>query len=78
MEQISSIRDLVGLWPTRAAFAAATGVPLERVHKWVSADAIPARHWRAVLIAAREIEAHCVTAERLVELHAPRASEDAA
>jgi DNA-binding transcriptional regulator YiaG len=78
MEQISTIRDLIALWPGRAVFAAEVGVPLARVHKWITANAIPARHhFRIVVIA--QARGFAVTADLLVLLHAePLQSEDAA
>lgn len=76
MEQISNIRALIALWPSRKAFADAIGVPLDRVHKWVTADAIPAKHHLAVLRSA-SLHGFPVSAEMLVRLHAEIATPDA-
>lgn len=77
MEQISTIRALVGLWPARAEFAADIGVPVARVHKWVTANAIPARQHLAVITAAGQ-RGLPVTADLMVRLHACTGREDAA
>lgn len=78
MEQISTIRDLIALWPGRAVFAAEVGVPLARVHKWITANAIPARHHLRIVVIARA-RGFAVTADLLVMLHAlPPTSEQAA
>lgn len=77
MEQVSTIRDLVALWPSRAAFAEDLGRPIARVHKWITNNAIPAREHLGVIRAA-----HCrgypVSAELLVRLHAPAPDGEAA
>lgn len=68
MEQISTVRGLVSLWPGRSEFAADCGVPLERVHGWVRANSIPARYHAEVLRAAcaRQLS---VSAFDLVRIH---------
>lgn len=69
MEKISTIRDLVELWPTRAEFASDLGVPIARVHKWVSANTIPAKYQRAVVDSGSG-RGIAVTADLIVNLHA--------
>jgi len=84
MDDISNIRALVGLWPTRAKLAAdlndgfdAAGLPLmkvtvRQVNKWVERASIPAKYHKPVLDAAlaRGFE---VSAELIMTLHAPKA-----
>lgn len=84
MEHISTIRDLIGLWPSRIAFAKAIDVPVDRVHKWVTANAIPARYHLAVIRGAGAVGL-AVSADLMVRLHSecapprpPAPSEDAA
>ena len=83
MEKISSVRDLINLWPRRAdlasecqAHAPGQSVTVARVHKWAENDAIPAKYHLAVLAAA-QARAFPVTADLIVRLHAP-ASRSAA
>lgn len=83
MSTVSSIRDLVNLWPTRASLAEdicrlnpMLKVTTGQVHKWPETGSIPPRYHHTILIAARE-RGFEVTAELIVELHTPT-SEDAA
>lgn len=76
MEQISSVRDLIDLWPSRKALADACAVPVARVHKWVEARAIPAKYHLAVLSSA-QLAGYPVTADLLVRLHAAPAERAA-
>lgn len=69
MKAVSNIRALIALWPSRLAFAAAVGVPVDRVHKWAASNAIPAKYHLAVLRSAVGLDLD-VSAELLVRLHA--------
>jgi len=80
MDKISSVRDLVNLWPTRAELAkdvmAACGslrVTTAQVHKWAEKGSIPSKYQHPVLIAgqARGFE---ITADLIVLLHGPERS----
>lgn len=82
MNAILSIRDLVNLWPTRAALAAdincvspVLGVTTSQVHKWAEKGSIPARYQYSILQAART-RGLDVSAELLLSLQHP--AEDAA
>ena len=75
MEQISTVRALVALWPSRQVFAEDVDVPLARVHKWVGANSIPNRFHRQIITAGQSRD-FPVTADILIDIHAP--SEDAA
>ena len=77
MDKISSIRDLINLWPTRNDLAkdlmvicAALKVTMAQVHKWAESDSIPAKYHNAVLKAARN-RGFAITAEQIVILHDP-------
>jgi len=77
MEAISSIRDLVNLWPTRSSladdlqtFCPDLKVNTARVHKWAEHGAIPARYHFPVLMAGRH-RGFTITADLIVRLHAP-------
>lgn len=75
MMDVSSISDIVNLWPDRATLAADlrelghSEVQAGRVHKWAENCSIPSRYQHALLQAARA-RGFQLTADRLVELHA--------
>lgn len=78
MDELSTIRDLVNLWPRRADLArdlsdllpdAQDSVSVAQVHKWAQHGAIPARYHHAILQAARKREI-ALSAEQLVQMHA--------
>lgn len=78
MSKFSSIREVIDMWPTRAALAGDmllvapfAPVSAERISKWPSAEAIPARFHQAILEAAK-LRGFPVTAQDLVWLHAAR------
>lgn len=77
MSQIASIRDLIGLWPTRRAFVDDIadrfpgGVSIHQVNKWAEKGVIPAKYHYPVLTAAIDRDLP-VTADLIVRLHAPR------
>jgi hypothetical protein len=82
MNSFSSIRDVVDLWPTRGALAddmrsiaPFAPVTAERVSKWPSAQAIPARFHHALLEAAK-VRGFPLTADDLVRLHAAKPQND--
>lgn len=75
MEKTSTVKDLIDLWPTRAALADDvarhmhwTKVTAAQVHKWAQAQSIPARYHQAILLAASERNLS-VTAESIVLAH---------
>jgi len=77
MGEIENIRDLVGLWPTRACLAADMqsvaehlSVTTSRVHKWAEVGAIPAKYHYTFLRAAKD-RGYDVSAEFLISLHHP-------
>ncbi|WP_273281047.1 hypothetical protein [Pseudooceanicola atlanticus] len=78
-----SFADIIGLWPSRATFAADLNVKVSRVHKWAGNAGIPARFYLAILKAAatRKIalsaDQLCRAAAMPVEDLAPDADEGA-
>lgn len=77
MENISSIRDLINLWPTRADLASDIGkachalkATTAQVHKWAETQSIPAKYHQAILFAAGE-RGFSITADLIVRLHHP-------
>ena len=79
MDSFSTIRDVIDLWPTRAALAEEMNVHLpdvgprvtsEQVHKWAQKRAIPARYHKA-LLAAGQLRGLPITAGQIVDLHDP-------
>ena len=76
MEDISNIRQLIGLWSKRAIAAEAINaveggykVTRFQVDKWAENGAIPAKYHLQVIAAARA-SGFDVTADLLVRLHA--------
>lgn len=76
MDDISSIRDLVNLWPLRSALAddinAAAGfrlVTTAQVHKWAEKQSVPAKYHHFLILAGQR-RSYLVTAEMMVRLHA--------
>ena len=73
MAEISTIPDLIDLWPSRRELAddcstAEDAVTVDRVHKWAKAHSIPAKyHLRIVQASARR--GFPVTAMCLARLH---------
>ena len=47
-----ALDDLLGLWPTHAAFAADTGIHFRHVSSFVQRQSIHTRHWPAIIAAA--------------------------
>ena len=77
MDEISSIRDLVNLWPTRADLAKdvnlafpTLGVTTAQVHKWAEKGSIPSKYHFPVLQAGRQ-RGFDVSADLIVMLHRP-------
>lgn len=75
MSDISSIRDLINLWPRRADLAAAMNgvagfdmVSVAQVHKWAEKNAVPARY-HSTLVKAGVVGGYQVTADLVVDLH---------
>jgi hypothetical protein len=83
MEQISTIKSLLALWPSRRVIADDTGASLDAVNKWPVQNSIPAR-FHAALLDSAERNAIPLTAGLLAQLHdhralpAPDSEEDAA
>lgn len=77
MDNISCIRDLINLWPTRTALLAdlqsacpSQPMSIHRINKWAETNSIRAQYHFAVLKAA-QLRGLNVTADLIVELHAP-------
>lgn len=77
MDTVQTVRDAIGLWPTRMILAedmtaqlsdAEQPVSAARVHKWAQNNAIPARFHRAFLAAAAS-RGFAIDADMIVRLH---------
>jgi ketopantoate reductase len=83
MEKISTVKQMIDLWPMRSVMAddlRALGlreINVGRVHKWAANNAIPAKYHNGVLLAAKA-RGFSVTADLLVSIHAPQAKGNAA
>ena len=78
MDKISSIRDLVNLWPTRSELAqdlmsacSSLKVTTAQVHKWAEKGSIPSKYHHPMLMAGRG-RGFGITADLIVSLHAPK------
>lgn len=84
MESVSTIRDLVNLWPKRSElaqdmcqFLGGIKVTTGQVHKWTETGSIPPKYHQALLLSARGRGFEAVTADLIVALHAPVPGEAA-
>lgn len=84
MDTISNIRDLINLWPSRAALLAdlqsacpTLPMSIHRINKWAETNSIRAQYHFAVLRAA-QLRGLNVTADLIVALHAPDADRGGA
>lgn len=77
VKHVSTIRELVNLWPTRAELASDIcslspdlQVTTHQVHKWAEKCSIPSRYHHSVLLAGRRRQFE-ITAEMIARLHSP-------
>jgi hypothetical protein len=59
-------RDIIGLWPSQAAFGSAVGVSKNTAQAWHKRNSIPALYWLRVRDGARSI-GHDVSLEILCQ-----------
>lgn len=82
MQEQNRIKQLIGRWPSRKAFAEEVGADLAAVHKWAQVGRIPSGRQLHVLRAAQSRGFADVTPEWMLAVHAqPEArtpEEDAA
>lgn len=76
MEDISNIKDMVNLWPTRSELArdlmavcSSLSVSTAQVHKWAEKGSIPPKYHHHILIAGRS-RGFDISADLIVRLHA--------
>lgn len=67
MSKLSTFRDIIDLWPSRAVFADDVGVSVETVHKWAARGTVRAEYFFSILIAARR-RGFAVSAARLCRI----------
>lgn len=65
------IKDLINEWKPRSVLADQIGAKVASVHKWHSANRIPAQWQSSVVRAAQAKGLSAVTAEWMLEAHAP-------
>ena len=65
---VTSVRELIDLWPSRRELADDLQTTKDRVDKWARALSIPARYHAGILRAALA-RGFAVSAEDLVRLH---------
>lgn len=71
-------RDIIDLWPSRAAFADAIGAERVTARSWWQRDRIPSAWWSRVIDAASAGGKEGVTLELLASLAERRVTEKAA
>lgn len=73
MTELQTVRDIIDLWPSRAALAEditseEDPVTVDRVHKWPKAGVIPSiYHWRIIMAARRR--GFGLTADDMARVH---------
>lgn len=81
MTQISSIKEMIALWPSRRALADDCGpdCTLDRVNKWAQSGSIPAAFHARIIRAADRRQLPVTTADlvRLHDVDAPQNGEAA-
>lgn len=68
MSKLSTIKEVIDLWPTRKVLAEELATTKDRVDKWAQSGSIPAR-FHAPLLRAAAARDFYVTADDLVRLH---------
>lgn len=75
MTDVSSIRDIIGLWPQRAALAedlnAVAGreaVTTSQVQKWAEKASIPAK-FHGLVIRTAALRGHAISTDTMVAMH---------
>jgi hypothetical protein len=63
-------REVMKLWPTRAALARELGISDKLVYAWYRRDSIPPRHWHYLAQVARKRGLSDVTADLLAAIKA--------
>src|SRR5258708_24116512 len=66
------ITDIFSAWPSDADLGRDLGVPYPTISAWKQRDSIPAAYWRDIIRAARQRGHPEITADLLVDLHAPK------
>jgi len=71
MADVSSFKDLIGMWPTIGAFASDLGVVTSTAAAWKHRGSIPTEKWPDLLRAAKGVGVE-LTLDRLLEIKPPR------
>jgi len=74
MTEITSFREVIGLWPSLSSMASDIGASVPAVTKWGQRDSIPAEWWSSVLGTERALAAG-LNAEKLMILAARAPAE---
>lgn len=65
----SSVKDLMGLWPSLVEFSADVPAGYETVRQWFKRQSIPVRYWPDVIAGASRRGLEGVTSDLLMKLH---------
>jgi hypothetical protein len=68
---VKRIYDIFSAWPSDAELGRDLGVPYPTISAWKQRGSIPAAYWRDIIRAARKRGHLEITADLLVDLHAP-------
>jgi hypothetical protein len=68
---MTNIEQLIQIWPRPIDLARDLGVSPSRITDWKNRNSVPVAYWQRILAAARRRGHPEITAELLVELHAP-------
>jgi hypothetical protein len=70
-ELMKRIADIFSTWPSDAELGRDLGVPYPTISAWKQRGSIPVAYWRDIIRAARKRGHAEITADLLVDLHAP-------
>jgi propanediol dehydratase small subunit len=63
---MSDFKSILARWETRAALAADLQMPYDRIDQWWKRNTVPAKHWPALIKAAKSKGFDDITAESLL------------
>jgi len=67
---MNSHRQIIDLWPDRAAFAREVGVKYQTARQWYIRNSIPPEHWCEICHAAKKREFEQITTDLLATIKA--------
>lgn len=74
MQELTSFRSVIELWPSREAMASDIGAGASAVSKWWQRDSIPAEWWAPLLVTERAAQVG-ISAQMMTDWAARPASD---